>query len=184
MVHNVRKMQRVSAGHGNVQIEQLFVLGDASINARQSDRPRQESGPLPLGQRPELREIVLAIEMAEEYLVDAHTIWRALIHHLHGHGRDEAQDDTLAQADYWRALSYLNGWLTCRRGEPSPRTGDVGEILRMWEICPGLKAVTLDFCMTRFQQPDLSGLNDVQARAALWTTMAAWHEYWLCGVVK
>lgn len=131
-------------------------------------------------ERAEIADIILEIEMAEEHLMDAATIWKALTRHLNGRGlgNDQADDESLTRAQYWSARSYLTSWLACRRGENLPRMAVVRQILRMWETCPGLKLSTQALCRARFRLDELEALSDVQLRAALWMTIADWQAYW------
>ncbi|TPQ28791.1 hypothetical protein, partial [Cupriavidus pinatubonensis] len=92
---------------------------------------------------------------------------------------DFEREETLTQTQYWSAQSYLVSWLACRRGEPLPRNATMRQILRMWEICPGLRLSTQDLCRSRFRSVDLNALSDLQLRAALWITLADWQAYWL-----
>ncbi|MBP0629763.1 hypothetical protein [Cupriavidus sp. AcVe19-1a] len=133
-----------------------------------------------LEERRDLTSIALEIEMAEDDLVGAATIWQSLTRHLNGRGLSDVQgEEALTHAQYWSARSYLVSWLACRRGENLPRNAMVRQILRMWEICPGLKPSTQDLCRSRFKTNDLQALTEVQLRAALWTTLADWEAYWV-----
>lgn len=130
-------------------------------------------------EREEIADIILEIEMAEEHLMDAATIWQALTRHLNGRGLgDGSTEEALTRAQYWSARSYLMSWLACRRGESLPRIAMVRQILRMWEICPGLRPSTQALCLARFTSDELDRLNDVQLRAALWITIADWQTFW------
>lgn len=135
--------------------------------------------PISPEQLKDLSDTIVQIEMAEDDLLDAATIWQVLTRHLKGHGGGgDSGEENLARAQYWPARSYLVTWLSCRRGENMPRQAMVKQILRMWEICPGLKPSTYRLCSEHFQMSDLSTLNDVQLRAALWITLADWQRFW------
>jgi len=130
-------------------------------------------------QRAELTHIALQIELAEEGAVDAGTVWKALCNHLNGRGLEDVRDNTeLSHEQYWAARSYLDGWLSCARGESLPRTGMIREIMRMWGIRGGLRASTMALCEGRFHAKSLTDLTDTQLRAALWVTVADWRAYW------
>lgn len=111
--------------------------------------------------------------------MDAVTIRGALCAHLNGCGYDEIVDGyEMGHAQYWEALSYLDGWLACALGEGLPRTVMIRQLLRMWHIRSGLQPATLAFCEGRFGTRSIKALTDPQLRAALWTTVADWHAYW------
>lgn len=179
MAKRVKKIQRVCAGYGNLQIDRLVVLGDAHVNAMPTRPHVLEDCRAPYGPTTALSDIVLAIEMAEEDLVAGSTIWRAMTRHISGSGPEEIQPDDHTAARHWAARSYLVNWLTCRRGDPLPRAPTIGQIVRMWEICPGIRTGTQEFCWSRYRTRDLAALDDVQLRAALWVTLADWRAYWL-----
>ncbi|MFC4519070.1 hypothetical protein [Cupriavidus pinatubonensis] len=168
-------------GDGNVQIGTL-VIHQCTHRAPLQSARRSTHGndAMSLEERKDLTELVLDIEMAEDDLVDAATVWRALTRHLNGRGlADFDREETLTHTQHWSARTYLVSWLACRRGEPLPRTATMRQILRMWEICPGLKLSTQDLCRSRFRSVDLNVLSDLQLRAALWITLADWQTYWL-----
>ncbi|MGO4813350.1 hypothetical protein AB4156_27790 [Cupriavidus sp. 2MCAB6] len=174
------KTQRVCAGYGNLQIDRLVVLGDAHINTMQTRAQVLEDGREPYGHSIGLGEIVLAIEKAEETLVDGARVWRALTRHLSASELDETQPDNDATvARHWAARSYLVNWLTCRRGDALTRAETIGQIVRMWDICPDIRTGTQEFSWSRYRTRDLAALNDVQLRAALWVTLADWRAFWL-----
>jgi hypothetical protein len=125
--------------------------------------------------RRDLVNLVLDIESAEDYLIDARRIWDAMAAHLNGRGLAEfGESESLTSAQYWSARTYLEGWLNCAGGEKVSRTVMQRQMLRMWEICPGLRPVTRDFCETRYGATHLSELTDTQLRAALFVTLADW----------
>ena len=170
--------QSISAGNGNVQIGQVILC-------RLDHRPRCPTPPAPakermtIEQRAELTHIALQIELAEEGAVDAGTVWKALCNHLNGRGLEDVRDNTeLSHEQYWAARSYLDGWLSCARGDSLPRTGMIREIMRMWGIRSGLRASTMALCEGRFHAKALTDLTDTQLRAALWVTVADWRAYW------
>lgn len=172
--------QRMGDGDGNVQIGTL-VIHQCTHGTPLPGVPASthDNDAMSLEERKDLTELVLEIEMTEDDLVDAATVWRALTRHLNGRGlADIDREETLAHTQYWSARSYLVSWLACRRGEPLPRTATMRQILRMWEICPGLKLSTQELCRTRFMSSDLQALTDVQLRAALWVTLAEWQRFW------
>ena len=170
--------QSISAGNGNVQIGQVILCGSAA-RARCPTPPAPAKERMTIEQRAELTHIALQIELAEEGAVDAGTVWKALCNHLNGRGLEDVRDNTeLSHEQYWAARSYLDGWLSCARGESMPRTGMIREINRMWCIRGGLEAVTIEFCETQFGKNTLAELKEVEVRAALWLTFADWHAYW------
>ncbi|WP_433867482.1 hypothetical protein [Ralstonia wenshanensis] len=170
--------QSISAGNGNVQIGQIILCGSAA-RARCPTPPAPAKERMTFEQRAELTHIALQIELAEEGAVDAGTVWKALCNHLNGRGLEDVRDNTeLSHEQYWAARSYLDGWLSCARGDSLPRTGMIREIMRMWGIRGGLKQATIEFCETRFRITTLEDLADTQLRAALWVTVADWHAYW------
>lgn len=172
--------QRIGDGSGNIQVGTIVIHRYRSAQPAPPKSPAQDDEDLmSLEERRDLTDLILEIEMAEDDLVDAETIWLALTRHLNGRGLNEVgQEETLTRAQYWAARSYLVSWLACRRGEKLPRNATMREILRMWEICPGLKPATMQHCLARFKAPDLKTLNEVQLRAALWITLADWQSYW------
>ena len=164
-----------------MQIGSVVVYGDAAIGLPSTKATKQEAQPMTtLTTRSELIDMVLAIEMAEEDLVDADTVWKAMTRHLQSRGLAEVgREEDLNSAQYWRARSYLEGWLACRRGEALTRVGCVRQIQRMWEVCPSLKAVTKAFHERQYRSRALDDLNDLQLRAVLGVTLAAWREWWV-----
>ncbi|MCT7309705.1 hypothetical protein N5J06_02005 [Ralstonia sp. CHL-2022] len=171
--------QSISAGNGNVQIGQVILCGSAA-RSRCASPPAPAKERMTIEQRAELTHIALQIELAEEGAVDAGTVWKALCNHLNGRGLEDVRDNTeLSHEQYWAARSYLEGWLSCARGESLPRTGMIREIMRMWGIRGGLRAATMAFCDTNFGVTALGELTDVQLRAALWLTFAHWRAHCL-----
>ena len=171
--------QSISAGNGNVQIGQVILC-------RLDHRPRCPTPPAPakermtIEQRAELTHIALQIELAEEGAVDAGTVWKALCNHLNGRGLEDVRDNTeLSQEQYWTARSYLDGWLSCARGENMPRTGMIRELMRMWGIRGELQTATMAFCEARFSKDTLRDLSNAELRATLWVTFADWRVYWV-----
>jgi hypothetical protein len=170
--------QSISAGNGNVQIGQVILCGSAA-RARCPTPPAPAKERMTIEQRAELTHIALQIELAEEGAVDAGTVWKALCNHLNGRGLEDVRDNTeLSHEQYWAARSYLDGWLSCARGDSLPRTGMIREIMRMWGICIGLRSATMELCKARFNKVALGQLTDVQLKVALWITVADWQEYW------
>ncbi|SPC13157.1 hypothetical protein CO2235_180055 [Cupriavidus oxalaticus] len=167
-------------GSGNIQIGTIVIHRYRSAQPVPPKSPAQADEDLmSLEERRDLTDIILEIEMAEDDLIDAASIWQALTRHLNGRGLNEVGlEESLTHAQYWSARSYLVSWLSCRRGEKLPRNAMVRQILRMWEICPGLKPSTHKLCREHFQMSDLSTLNEVQLRAALWVTLADWQRFW------
>ena len=171
--------QSISAGNGNVQIGQVILCGSAA-RARCASPPAPARERMTIEQRAELTHIALQIELAEEGAVDAGTVWKALCNHLNGRGLEDVRDNTeLSHEQYWAARSYLDGWLSCARGESLPRTGMIREIMRMWGIRGGLRYSTLALCEHRFGKRTLAGLTEWQLRAALWVTVADWRASFL-----
>ena len=159
----------------------MLVIHQCKRNGQLPDIPplAHDNDAMSLEERKDLTKLVLEIEMAEDDLIDAATIWRAVTSHLNGRGlADIDREETLNRTQYWSAQSYLANWLACRRGESLPRNATMRQILRMWEICPGLKPATLDLCRSQFQTIDLQALTEVQLRAALWVTLAEWQRFW------
>ncbi|WKZ83958.1 hypothetical protein N5B55_09165 [Ralstonia pickettii] len=170
--------QSISAGNGNVQIGQVILCGSAA-HSRCPTPPAPAKERMTIEQRAELTHIALQIELAEEGAVDAGTVWKALCNHLNGRGLEDVRDNTeLSHEQYWAARSYLDGWLSCARGDSLPRTGMIREIMRMWGIRSGLRAATMEFCEQRFQKSSLGDLTEHQLRATLWVTVADWRGYW------
>jgi len=170
--------QSISAGNGNVQIGQVILCG-STAGARCPTPPAPAKERMTIAQRAELTHIALQIELAEEGAVDAGTVWKALCNHLNGRGLEDVGDNTeLSHEQYWAARSYLDGWLSCARGESLPRTGMIREIMRMWGIRSGLRAATIALCEARFSKKALNELTDTELRAALWITAADWRSYW------
>jgi len=170
--------QSISAGNGNVQIGQVILCGSAA-RSRCPTPPEPAKERMTIEQRAELTHIALQIELAEEGAIDAGTVWKALCSHLNGRGLQDVRDNTdLSHEQYWAARSYLDGWLSCARGESLPRTGMIREIMRMWGIRGGLRPCTMRLCEYLFGQCTLSSLSDTQLRAALWLTVAEWQAYW------
>ena len=170
--------QSISAGNGNVQIGQFILCGSAT-HPRCTTPPAPAKERMTIEQRAELTHIALQIELAEEGAVDAGTVWKALCNHLNGRGLEDVRDNTeLSHEQYWAARSYLDGWLSCARGDSLPRTGMIREIMRMWGIRGALQSATLEFCKSRFRRNRLNDLTDAQLRAALWVTVADWRVYW------
>ncbi|WP_454845436.1 hypothetical protein [Ralstonia thomasii] len=166
--------QSISAGNGNVQIGQVILCGSAA-HSRCPTPPAPAKERMTIEQRAELTHIALQIELAEEGAVDAGTVWKALCNHLNGRGLEDVRDNTeLSHEQYWTARSYLDGWLSCARGDSLPRTGMIREIMRMWGIRGGLRASTIALCEARFHAKTLADLTDTQLRAALWLTVADW----------
>lgn len=171
--------QSISAGNGNVQIGQVILCGSAA-RARCPTPPAPAKERMTIAQRAELTHIALQIELAEEGAVDAGTVWKALCSHLNGRGLEDVRDNTeLSHEQYWAARSYLDGWLSCARGENLPRTGMIRELMRMWGIRGGLRGATIDLCESRFGKTSLTALSDIELRAALWVTVAEWHTHWM-----
>ncbi|MCO5410790.1 hypothetical protein [Ralstonia mojiangensis] len=170
--------QSISAGNGNVQIGQVILCGSAA-RSRCPTPPAPAKERMTIEHRAELTHIALQIELAEEGAVDAGTVWKALCNHLNGRGLEDVRDNTeLSHEQYWAARSYLDGWLSCARGENLPRTGMIREIMRMWGIRGGLRASTMALCDVRFNKTTLNELTDTELRAALWITVADWRSCW------
>ncbi|OCS48531.1 hypothetical protein [Ralstonia pickettii] len=170
--------QSISAGNGNVQIGQVILCGSAA-HSHCPTPPAPAKERMTIEQRAELTNIALQIELAEEGTIDAGTVWKALCNHLNGRGLEDVRDNTeLSHEQYWAARSYLDGWLSCARGESLPRTGMIRELMRMWGIRSGLRAATIALCEARFGTIALADLTDAQLRAALWVTVADWRAYW------
>jgi hypothetical protein len=170
--------QSISAGNGNVQIGQVILCGSAA-RSRCASPPAPAKERMTIEQRAELTHIALQIELAEEGAVDAGTVWKALCNHLNGRGLEDVRDNTeLSHEQYWAARSYLDGWLSCARGDSLPRTGMIRELMRMWGIRTGLRTATMSLCQSRFNTTTLGNLTDVQLRAAFWLTVADWQAYW------
>ncbi|MCD9229363.1 hypothetical protein LPV64_10900, partial [Ralstonia pseudosolanacearum] len=167
--------QSITEGHGNVQIGKV-VICDPSRGSQCHAPPSTANERMTPEQRAELTHIALQIELAEEGLVNAGTVWDALCAHLNGRGLDDNSE--LKHEQYWEARSYLDGWLACARGDNLPRSTMVRQIMRMWRVRKGLQASTLAYCEDRFGARSLTALSNSQLRAALWTTVADWHAYW------
>lgn len=171
--------QSISAGNGNVQIGQVILCGSAA-HSHCPTPPAPAKERMTIEQRAELTHIALQIELAEEGAVDAGTVWKALCNHLNGRGLEDVRDNTeLSHEQYWAARSYLDGWLSCARGDSLLRTSMIREIMRMWGIRSGLRAATMALCEARFRKATLTDLTEAQLRAALWVTVADWRAYWV-----
>lgn len=170
--------QSISAGNGNVQIGQVILCGSAT-RARCPTPPAPAKERMTIEQRAELTHIALQIELAEEGAVDAGTVWKALCTHLNGRGLEDVRDNTeLSHEQYWAARSYLDGWLSCARGENLPRIRMIRELMRMWGIRGGLRPVTMSFCEARYKKTTLAKLSDSELRAAFWVTVNDWRALW------
>ncbi len=167
--------QSITDGNGNVQIGKV-VICDVNRVSQCHAPPSTVNDRMTPEQRAELTHIALQIELAEEGLVNAGIVWDALCAHLNGLGLNAKS--ALKHDQYWEARAYLDGWLSCARGDNLPRAAMVRQIMRMWHVRSGLKPATLTYCEDRFGTRSLNALTNSQLRAALWTTVADWHAYW------
>lgn len=174
-VHGKTIHQSITEGSGNVQIGKV-VICDLNRVSQCHAPPSTVKERMTPEQRAELTHVALQIEAAEEGLVNAGAVWDALCAHLNGRGLDDNSEPMHAQ--YWDARSYLDGWLSCARGDSLPRTAMVRQIMRMWRVRSGFQASTQAYCEERFGTRSLTALTTSQLRAALWTTVADWHAYW------